>query len=558
MTTATSVAVSTVTSIASVVAAPAAAQTLRAISLVGIISMAERCKLRRQSDPDDIASAAPQWPESLLPSLAISVSEDDLRSDPARNKTETDFALAYRRGALIANAFIAPVVFFAFTLFVGLVRRRFGGSRLKDASIFAAGCSFGLTPSITGSLAADGVFASATVLLTVPGGPMPGDVALAVMAMLTVVGVVGGCVGFCFRSIYRNNQLVAAPVPDTAATAEDGPSAAAAAPRPVPISCEPMVIRTKGDAKSAAEPRGIMWLLFGSETWTGDVEIVERYRQCFATTRGLRVGGDRESWSRVKVLRRCCCTASFAVEVVFLIFSAVGRGYGLTRPCEASDGAFNVNVCLFVVAMLALLFSVWTRAPISPLRCLAEISANVLLAASSFALLLLGPTLKERLEAGAAIQRTALAAAFLVTSCTLLSVFARIFLIRLRRREIVANSRAEADHRAGVIPVSSGLDADTLLAEILLLPFGGDDDSAAPSIAPHQHHHHHRQAPPASDHHQLLAELQREEIDFSQLDDQEELLPPVSGASGDGGAAGDMSEEELQAMWASLDEEESS
>jgi hypothetical protein len=315
-----------------------------------------------------------------------------------------------------------------------------------------------------------------------------------------------------------------------------------------------MVIRTKGDAKSAAEPRGIMWLLFGSETWTGDVEIVERYRQCFATTRGLRVGGDRESWSRVKTIRRYANMASFAVEFLFMVLSAVGRGYGLARPCEGSgSGTFNVFLHMCIIGMVALLFAVWTRGPISPLRCFAEIGANLLLAAASFALVLLGPSLRERIDAGVVIQRTALAAAFLVTSCTLLTMSARIFLIRLRRREIIAKSRAEADHRAGVIPASAfNNDDDALLTDLLLPPVdGGPVATAAP-------------VPAATG--SRIADLQREEeaaieIDFAALDaadDAEELLPPVQQGRSDGGAANvpQMSEQEIQSIWASLDLEE--
>ena len=400
-------AVSTGTTIASAAGAAAAAQTLRAMTLLGIIQTEERCRLQAV-DADRFAAEPRMFPESFLPWLRIAGPN---ASDDAR------FGLPSRRGAIVANAFIGPVIVAAAAALIGVVRKLLFKS-MADVSPLAAGRVLGITAAVTGSLAMDGVFASAVVLLSVPGGPSGGDVALALFGMLTVAAI-PVAVGVVLYKVMQRE---------------------AATDRP--IKCVPAVIcrNVKSDGKDAVsggggggearKATGVMWLVFGSTLWVGDLGVREMFGPIFSKNRGDRKLATQH-WS--VTARRRLATWSFYIECLQTAVAATGRGWATARPCDANR---HVQAMQLAIALLALIYAVVVQPSISPLRRVVDVAVSFTIVVGAAMLVNRGS------EAAHAVARCALGAGAIAMLTALVMIVARRLVLPLMKLKICAKEDA--------------------------------------------------------------------------------------------------------------------
>ena len=435
--------VSTGSAIAASVAAPAAAQTLRAMTLLGVIDTEQRCRMQAMGT-DTFASEPRSFPESFFPFISIA---------GPNASVDARFGLPSRRGAIVANAIIGPVVIFAVAALCGVVRKRFSVS-MKDASPLAAGRVLGVTAAVTGSLAMDGVFASAVAILGVPGGPSGSDVALALFGMLTVAAIPVAIGVMMYRVMERE--------------VEAGH----------PIECVPAVITDKRRPDQSKAAGGMKWVLFGSEVWVGGADAFEQYRPIFASNRGNSAATSK-AWTSTKKWRRNFATWSFFSDCLLTVIAATGRGWATTRPCGADR---RVQLMQFVVAVFAFLVTLVVQPAISPMRRVADMLAAFVMTCGSFALVVLGA------EAGGMVTRCALAAAFLSTMSTFVLLFARRVVLPLRGLDICPmtdeagnDSGGSGGARRSRRRAATGDGGD--LAELLVLPLlagvnVGDDGGA--------------------------------------------------------------------------------
>ena len=431
-------AVSAGSAVAASVAAPAAAQTLRAMTLLGVIDTAERCRLQ-SFGADTYASDSRSFPESFFPSIRIA----------GPNATvDALFGLPSRRGAIVANAIIGPLVIFAIAALCGVVRKRFSVS-MRDASPLAAGRVLGVTAAVTGSLAMDGVFASAVVLLTVPGGAPGGDVALALFGMLIVTAIPTAIGAMMYRVFQREIEAGH------------------------PIECVPAVVRAKNadaEGTAAAKPAtGALWFLFGTETWVGPTEAFEQYRPIFASNRGNSAATTKE-WTSSKVFRRRLAMWSFFLDCLMTAVAATGRGWATTLPCTANR---KVQLMQFLIAVVAFIFSLVVQPAISPLRRAVDMASGFVMTMGTFALAVLGA------ESGTLVTRCAVASAFMATVSTLVLVLARHVALPLRGLAICPASAVERVLAADSAPGDDGRNrnlADLFATPLLRGDNGGDDD----------------------------------------------------------------------------------
>lgn len=410
-------AIATTSAVAAALAAPAAATTLRAISITGVVDTAERCQLTEEDKEkrDKFANSDRQFPESFFPFIKITY------GDPKMNSR---FALPSRRGAVLGNTLAGPLLVFLFTCLVGFIRTRIS-SKFKAAGVFAGGRTPSLVAAVTGSLAMDGIFASAMVLLTVPGGPNGADAALAVLGVIisTTIVIIPG--------VLLKREL------DAARDTKN------------PIECVPAVLRSN-DNPTGDTPAGMYWFFFGDEIWTGEMRVMEQFRSLFAACKGMSREYALKFTTTQRVIR-FLSTWSFYLHIAFTAVAAVGRGWATTQPCIANG---KVQLMQFIISVFAFLFSAVVQPPISPMRRAADIIAGFLLMLSTFVLSVLGS------EAGTLVGRCALGAAFLATGSTMCLFLGRTIYLPLKGLQL---SPASARHDA--LEINTDIDlADLLIA----------------------------------------------------------------------------------------------
>jgi hypothetical protein len=437
-------AVGTATAMTAALSAPAASQTLRSVSVLGIIETNERCRLQstRSTRNDDTYPTLPrQFPESLLPWIAIAGGDADL---------DRRFGLASRRGAIVANALVAPALLLFATLLVGFARTRLQESQ-RGRSVLAAGRVPGVVGSVIASLALDGVFAAAACLLALPGGPSGGDAALAVFGALaaTAVSVAPGLL------LVRAARIARDELHDQ-------------------LECVPAALITRDDATATQPVAGVLALLFGTEAWDGDADTLDAYRSLFGTSRGFgpsvahensgagSSSATQRAWrgaatfavgapppppptkaeAALKRGRRVLAPWSLYVDCGFTVLAAITRGWATAQPC-AADG--KVQVMQFCIAVAALIFSIVVQAPLSPVHRGVDLVCGFLTVLATFALVVLSS------EAGPLVAKCALAAALMSSTVSLALFGARRLVVPILGYDIVP-AAARCGRRPTAVP----------------------------------------------------------------------------------------------------------
>lgn len=420
-----SVSVKATVAIAATLAAPAAAATLRSVSVLSVIDTAERCRLLRDAEKlaaangkalteeqkmavDPGAAVDRTFPESIVP---IKVPGTGGATYAA---TEAAYGLASRRGAIIANVIVAPICIFIASLIVGFLRKRFSKAS-RHLPLLACGRCGGVLASVTGSLALDGAFCSSVVLLTAaPDGVAtpPADIALSVIGVLigTTVVVTPGVL--LMRAM-------------AAAKEADGYG----------VECLPSVLRHKDDPDCTLGQKatGWLWLMVGEDVWfsQGSPAVVEMYSSLISQQRGMAVRLGGSGWSTAKKLQRRVSQCGFYVEVLFTVIAASIRGWSTTLPCSADK---KVQMMMFIVALVAFLFNIVIMPPISPLRRGVDVVAALILCVATFALYLLGS------EAGITVSQCAVGAALISCSGSIIFFIWRRVVLPIKGLSVMPES----------------------------------------------------------------------------------------------------------------------
>lgn len=437
-------AIAATSTLAATLAAPAAAQTLRSMSILGTVGTEERCKLLAIGR-DAFASAAPRFPESFLPFVVLPGGNG--------NKTQEEtFALPHRRGAIVANCLIAPLVIVAAALVAGFVRKRVQRP-YANVSVLTAGRVPGITCSLVGALFADGVFGNATILLA-QNDVAAGDVVLSVFGLSMILAVVIFPGVLVYRAMREGKELgwpVECVQCHLQRKGNMNNNNNKAKKNEVSNETQPHLDEhflnylgeesaLRGDDGRREEITGFIWFLFGDETWSGDVEIVERYRSIFATSRGLN-STTEVTFTKFKRIRRHAATWSFFVDVAMTMLAAIARGYATADPCGAHN---KVQLLQFAIAAFAFFFSLCVLAPISPMRRLASVAADFVMFLGTMTLVALGS------ESAQMVGRCALAAAFMATASSLALFVIRRIVLPLMGIAIVGAAKLQSKQQQEV------------------------------------------------------------------------------------------------------------